>query len=500
MKTTHTKVAILFSYLCCITTSLYAVVGRSYFSPRSQGLNTARQMVGMEPYPPCKHTEHTCIWTAATPAYSQSISHEKLQDYLFFNNSGSMTFGNLDDPKTDVFARNFLLNDDFKGSVSIKPDIQNFVLDIQAHINLDEWTCGLYLDAHFPITWSDWDLHLEERTTSTGTAVPANKLGNDEATASFLKQVTRAWVGDTVNVNVFPDVMQQMNFATVDGKRTEVALADLHLSLGYQVICKPDWKVDLQLHVVAPAGKRPEAHFFFEPQVGNSKHAGLGAGVHGYHEVFDYGDTALTAVFDIRGYYLFNSTQRRTFDLKKNGKGSRYLLFKKFKSDGTFSDELLFGPNVTTRKSSVKIGPQIEATMMATYYWCTWQLNAGAGAWLRAKESITIKDGVPSNTFGIQGNTDTTNAQTASGTRVDGTNANIFDATTVFLKTEDFDTKSAAAPIAVSYKGFAHASRFWYDNPYQPFLGFGAELELSAFSNKALEQISVWLKAGFSFT
>lgn len=488
--------------LLCMPHALLAVVGNTYFSIRSQGLNSPRQWVGFEPYDMCQCSKWPLIgdgWIGFTTAFSQSFSDEKLAEYIFFNDGKTMEFGNLGDSSTEVFSRNFLLNDDLKGRVKIDPEIQSLIFDFQTRMCLDPLLNGLYFEAHIPVTWTQWDLKLEEIITFTGTAVPANKLGNAQAEPSFLKSIVRAWMGDTVNVNVFPDVMQDMQFATIDGKRTKVALADVYLTLGWPAICNNDWRLDVQLHYIAPAGNRPEAEFLFEPIAGNGKHHGLGAGLHGYHYVFDHGDTALCAVFDIRGYHLFGTKQRRTFDLKNNGIGSRYLLFKEFEPDGTFAGQVVFGPRVTTLDCHVSIGAQMEGTIMATYDWCLWQLNAGGNAWLRSKEDISLKEDIPSKTFGIQGNTDTTNAQTASRTKINGANANDFDDTTVFLKTEDINTDSSAAPLAVSYKMFAHASRFWDTNPYEPFLGFGGEIEWSAFSNKALEQASLWLKVGFSY-
>ena len=469
---------------------------------RSQGLNNPRHWVGMEPYDFCdKTTGFPCFYFGITPAYSESFSNGNLEQYLFFNGTDTMMFGNLNDPSTDVFARNFLLNDDFQGSVIIEPIVQNMVLEMQARISLNRFARGLYFEAYIPITWSRWNLRMRERFISAGTNVDADKLGNPAPADSFLKSILRAWVGDTINENVFPAVTEDMRFATVEGHRTEVGLADLYLTLGYEVICRPDWEIDLQLNYIAPVGKRIEPHFFFNAQVGNGKHNGLGGGIHGFHEVFDKADTAMNVVFDIRYYYLFSAHQRRTFDIIGNGIGSRYLLFKRFNPDGTASGEILFGPRVTTLDCNVKVSAEVEGTIMGTYDWGSWQFNVGLDAWLRSRERISLRDGaVPLGIYGIQGNTDSNTPQTASATRINGENANLFDDPfTVFLTPADINLRSAANPLAVSYTLFLHASKFWSDNPLEPFVGIGASIEFSAISNRALEQGTIWLKAGFSY-
>ncbi len=498
----RTNILIVLGIVFCFNTSLQAVIGRSQFTMRSQGINNPRHWVGMEPYDFCdKTTGFPCFYFGITPAYSESFSNGNLEQYLFFNGTDSMRFGNLNNPNTDVFARNFLLNDDFEGSVEIEPLIKNMTLEMQMRISLNKITRGLYFEAYVPITWSRWDLVMAERFTSAGTFVDANKLGNPQPANSPLRSIIRAWMGDTINENIFPAVQQDMGFATVDGRRTEVGISDLYLTLGYELICRPDWAVDLQLNYIAPVGKKIQPHFFFNAQVGNGRHNGLGGGIHGFHEVFDKGDTAMNVVFDIRYYYLFSTHQRRTFDLIGNGIGSRYLLFKRFNPDGTATGEIVFGPRVTTLDCNVKVGAEVEGTIMATYDWYSWQFNAGLDAWLRSKEGITLRDGVvPLNTFGIQGNTDSDTPQTASATRINGENANIFDDPfTVFLTQANINVDSAANPLAVSYTLFLHASKFWSDNPLEPFVGIGAALEFSAISNRALEQGTIWIKAGFSY-
>ncbi|MGE0010420.1 MAG: hypothetical protein AB7F19_00460 [Candidatus Babeliales bacterium] len=496
------RILTLLSITCLLSTTLLAVTGRSQFTIRSQGMNMPRNMVGMEPYDYCLKDGFPCFYFGITPAFSQSFSDDNLEQYLFFNGTNTMTFGPLGDRETDVFARNFLLNDDFRGNVTIKPDIQSMVLDLQFRISLNKIACGLYLETYIPVTWSQWDLHMEERVRSSGTFVEANKLGNATRENSFLKTIIRAWQGDTIDVNTFPAVRNDMDFATVNGKRSEIALADVYLGLGYTIIKKPDWQVDLQLLYIAPAGKRPEPRYFFNAQVGNGKHNAIGGALHTYHNVFTGDDTALTGVFDIRAYHFFGASQRRTFDLNANGIGSRYLLFKRFNPDtGTPTGEIVFGPNVTTLDCNVSVGAVAEATMMATYDWYKWQFNVGANAWIQSKEHITLKQDIPARTFGIQGNTNSNANQTASQTLINGQNANMFDPLgfPVFIGTASINLDSAKTPTATSYMLFAHASRTWKNNPLEPFVGIGGELELSAFSNKALEQFSIWFKAGFSY-
>jgi len=484
------------------------VFGKTFFNQRSQGSNLARWMAGQGHHTHLCDTDCVNGSLAITPHYFQTFNEKELGEYFFFNRTNTMRFGPAGTDGVDVFARNFFLNDDFDGAVTAQPRSRNFVVDINFFLGLDEWVRGLYFRVDAPINWTSWDMRLTETRTSAGTQIAANKLGNMNVEASPLNSIVEAWKGTTLSPNTFPDLKQQMRYARIDGKQTKTSVADLTFVLGYDFICNECSHFGFNFQVVAPTGTRPDAEFVFEPVVGNGRHVEVGGGLSGHYVLWDNGcDQSFSVFFEGFVNHMFRAKQKRTFDLKENGVGSRYLLFKRFDpTNGDYADEVLFGPNVLTREVKVRNNAHGEAALMFDYQNCGFTFDVGYNIWGRTEDQITITEGIPANTFGIQGNTDTGNPaaastnNTQSETDIQGNFAPALPGDQVFVSTDDLDIDSARHPGAVSHKLFTHFAYTWENCDYLPFLGMGGEVEFSGRDNRALDQWGVWVKGGFTFS
>lgn len=500
---------------CLMVCPFYATgeeIGKTGFSNRPQGSNAAYRIAGtqyIEQLEPCNRDYNIAT---VTLEYLNSFDTTGLGDFLFFNGTPRMRFGNIIDTgsldeETDIFSRNFFLNDDFHGIASIEPLIQNFITHIDLSFDLQQWCDGLYINVDAPIIWTLWDLQLRETTPTTariGTTIPEETLGNTTALASPVKSIVQAWKGTTINSNAdfFPALKQIMHFATIDGPQTDVRLGTIEFTCGYNVVTGRKSHFDIQGRLVIPTGTKVSADIFFEPIAGNGRHTELGFGITGHDDMWTIGNSTFSMYIDGGIYYLFNAKQQRTFDLKGNGVGSRYLLFKRFNNDGTYAGEVLFGPNVTSLDCKVKCSFMADVAVAAEYNWGDLRVSVGYNIWARSQEKITLTQEIPANTYGIEGNTKTagpTVDSTASKTRINGKYIDLIDPTPVFLKTDDIDTASAAHPGCASHKLFIFLSNGWLAHPNTPFFGIGLEAEVSALSNSALQQVGLWAKGGITF-
>jgi len=486
-------------------------IGKTFFHRRPQGSNSAHALAGtmyLEQIIPCERNYNRF---AVTLEYIQAFNDRGLGEYLFFNGGTRMRFGKAGEKNVDVFSRNFFLNDDFQGTASIDPVIKNFITHLDLSIDLSCWKQGLYVAVHAPLVWTLWDLQLSETNPTTekiGECVPAQTFGNSSKKASPLKSIVDAWKGNTLNTNAdetddtkdfFPDLKQPMKFAAVNGQQTQASVGDIQLTVGYNIITKQDAHFDVQGRVIIPTGTRPNAQFFFEPIAGNGRFFQLGLGLTGHENLWCQGDNSFSFYVDAGIYYQFKSRQKRTFDLKNNGIGSRYLLFKRFDASENYANEVLFGPNVTTLDCRVKSDFMVDTSVSGEYTWRCLRLSLGYNLWARAKETIKLVDSIPKNTFGIQGNAKTNDNNTASKTRINGKNADNIDPLPVFIGNDDLDLSSAAHPLSVSHKLFASIGYGWIAHPYTPFFVLGIQGELPALSNTALKEIGTWAKGGFTF-
>ncbi|OQA35144.1 MAG: hypothetical protein BWY54_00721 [Candidatus Dependentiae bacterium ADurb.Bin331] len=491
------------------------VFGKSFYRQRSQGSNEARWMAGQAHHLYLPDTDCLNGSVSFAAEYQQSFRGKQIAEFLFFNGTDTMTFGPartdiLGTPvaagaTTDVFAQNFFLNPNFFGTVRARPLVRNFIFDMNLYLGLDEILCGLYFRVDVPFNWTSWDMRLEEIITTTGTpGFPAFTFGNPVIRPSPLNSIIEAWAGGVTDVNL-PDIKQGLNFAKINGKRSKSGVADLTFIVGYSF-----WRSDcshfsLQAALIAPTGNRPRGEFFFEPVVGNGHHVELGGGINAHYELWNNGcDQSFGIYFEGNIFHVFNARQHRTFDLKNNGIGSRYLLFKRF-SSGVYAGEVLFGPNILTVECKVQNDVHGDAALMFDYKRNCWTFDVGYNLWGISKDKVKITEDIPLNTFGVQGLTLGTGGasanQTQSLTTINGTFAppTSDGVSPVTITTDSLDPDSAAHPGAFTNKIFTHLGYTWENCDYLPFLGIGGEVEFSGSNGRALDQWGVWVKGGFTF-
>lgn len=470
-------------------------IGRSFFNPRSQGSNTVRDSVGI---PRVFIQDNPCCLNGifvVTPGYAASFDRSSIGKYLFFNGSDVMVTGTAAGPNIDIFSENFLLNDNFASAVQAKPSVKNGFADFAIWANLDRVWCGLYFFAHAPIVHTSWDVDLTETVTATGTFIGANALGNTIATAAPADNMITAWKGQTT----FFDVKSPMQFARIDGKKSKTTFADVELAFGWAFINNPCSYLSVNIRTIIPTGTRPDGVYLFEPIVGNGRHWEFGGGVLGNLELWNNCcDQSLSIFLNGSIYTMFSARQRRTFDLTKNGIGSRYLLFKKFNGN-TYANEIVRGPNILTLDVDTKNIVHGDMTIMLDYIFGGWDLNIGYNLWGRSRDEIKLKGEIPENTYGIAGLSGTgANANTtASQTTISGANASTLDASPVFISNADLNITSAQTPGTFSHSVFAYLGYYWGCEP-QPFIGIGTQFEFSGTGNRALRMWHVFAKAGLS--
>lgn len=135
----------------------------SFFSPRSQSTNAAREIVGWHPYihrldSKCNYT----VWTL-TPAYNHSTRPNRMAHVLFGTDQLVIT-GSQVTPRCpfNILADYFGLSPFFSSTVLVKPKIQNVSLTINGYVGFDAWLPGLYFRVHAPAVWTAWELELKE--------------------------------------------------------------------------------------------------------------------------------------------------------------------------------------------------------------------------------------------------------------------------------------------------------------------------------------------------
>lgn len=404
-----------------------------YFSIRSQSVNAARELVGWQTH--INLFDKDCLYGSfsITPEYTRSFRSGRIAEYIFgddvtaTSSKGTLAIsGSQADNRGshDWLADYFGLPTDFKSEVTFKPRIENFLVDFNLYLGLDEWMCGLYFRIHAPVVYTRWDLRATEAVSAAGAnGYAAGYMGKAAVDNATLRKDFLTAVDGT---NTFGDMKEALKYGKMSKDRdTKTRLSDIEAALGWNFWQCEDYHFGLAIRGSAPTGNRANAEYLFEPIVGNGNHWTLGGGVSA-HAVLWRGcdeDHFFGVWLDANITHLFRTKQTRSFDLK-NKPNSRYALLAEMSStvgnnlfanttntavvaDDTslaggvvpshqYADKLLPVINVTTFDVNVSIDVQVDAALKFSYYNCGFEADLGYNLWARSGEKFKLRD---SSTF-----------------------------------------------------------------------------------------------------
>ena len=488
----------------------------SFFNPRSQSTNAAKELVGWHRYINRYDCKDFYGAISLTPSFGQILRAKNVAFALFDTEILEIT-GSLVPNRgcNDILADYFGLSSAFDSIVCLKPFMRTAILDFDSYFALGDF----YLRVHAPFVWVRNQLGVQEEVFDDGlsTLYPAQYMDFEAipAPAPSFGQAVRG--GFT-----WGQVTQPLNFGKFNCSQAISGMSDVQFALGWNVVNNKYGFAGFNLRFSAPTGSRPKSEFLFEPIVGNGKHWEFGAGFTGRVLLWEKdGEQEFSFFADLNVTHLFNAAQRRSFDFKVNGFGSRYILAKEFDDAGNYTGNSLPAINITTLPVKVQNSIQIDMALMFGYTYNNLVIDIGYNLWFRSHDIICLSQGLPLNRYGLKGIQNVTNGvgnpipntQTETAT-LHGNNlseqADVADLNPpVFINTSDLDLTSASYPRVLTNKFFGHIGTQWPDcyGNYTPFFGIGGEVEFEGInprnqilpSKNTLSQWSIWLKGGIGF-
>ncbi len=315
------------------------------------------------------------------------------------------------------------LNCDYDGCFSIKPRIQNVVVDLDFYLGLDEWVNGMYFRIYGPINWTKWETKfcVSDPATVTTTSCSTGYFtpSGDEVLLSSMAN----YFGGCSPANVDSVVFKGLKYAKMPiCDETKFGFAELRAELGWNFLQDDDYSFGVGAHVAAPTGNKRKAEYVMYPVVGNGNHWELGGTLHGHYVLWrsDDEEQQFGIYLDAVLTHLFRATEQRTFDLccKDN---SRYMLAAKYthtitngsnianSGDGlsgtpnagvtnannvkinvTSQFDNIYAPiaNLTTSNVKVSIDLQADVVAMFNYTRRAFSLDVGYNFWGRTCEHI----------------------------------------------------------------------------------------------------------------
>jgi hypothetical protein len=421
---------------CCDTSLRVA----PFVQWRSEGRDTARKLVGTTSHHVYLHDMESFYGTFnITPQYDQTFNGDDLAECYFgssLTNCNFLTIAGTEAPSLDIakswMAENFYLPRDFKSTISFSPKVQNFLVDFNLYVGLDEWVKGLYFRIYGPVVNNRVSLHPCESVEQVGDIGYApGFFSQNEVPADTLLQTALSFFNGCTTITVPGIITTPLLKAKIaDGKNSTTGFAELRGELGWNYLHE-DYHFGFNIQAAAPTGKRPHGEFLFETQVGNGKHWELGVGLGAHWTMWRSEDDErhLDFVFEADVTHLFNATQKRTFDLigKPN---SRYMLAEKMnlkpttnlfgntepalgagtitQASSQFNNEYSPVANFSTRDVNVSIGVQGDIIAMINYTHHGFSWDLGYNYWGMSHEHIELRDSdcspsFPVNTWALKG-------------------------------------------------------------------------------------------------
>jgi len=388
--------------------------GKSYFRLRSQGCDAARDLVGWQPLIN-KQSESVYGALSILPAYQHTFDPDYIAKQLF--GASTIQFSGSRVAKRgaqDVLADYFGLPSDFQSLVCFDPQIKNMIVDLQGYVGLDSVLHGLYLRLDIPIVHSTWDLGFKEFVQAPG-------INYDPAGYMSSYSIARADLPEGVNLTgnaTLGDMLYPLQYGKIFGRELTNAIAELRFVVGWNAT-GDDYHAGANLRLNAPTGNRPGGEFLFESIVGNGKHWELGAGITTHYDMWQSEDLVnkLAVYFDANFTHLFATTQMRSFDLRNNGNGSRYMLIEDMNNTSTnlyygvggapatnqYSGDLFILINKTTLPTKVSVALQADMAIKVSYFRRGMGVDVGYGFYGRTKETFHHRNKFQSNRFALKG-------------------------------------------------------------------------------------------------
>ena len=337
------------------------------------------------------------------------------QDKLIFSGSRSASR-----QSTHILSDYFGTTSDFQSTVSFSPVVRSASVCFSTGIGLEALCKKLYAKITLPFVYKSFDMRLKENVTSQGiNSHPAGYMsgGNQPLSKTVLvHNIKTAFKGE----QSFGDMRTPLQYGKIDGVQKKFSCADITIEVFRKIINKRKKQLDVYIKGVIPTASSADARYLFEPIVGSNDHWQLGLGMSGSYFCLENEEkerkVQLCADFEL--LHLFSSKQKRSFDLKNNGFGSRYMLMQEFNSfsDGVFSvpgsvpyqysGSLLPVINKTTLDCRVKVAVQADLLLNCIYFYKErWKINGGYNLWMRSSEKIYNRKLFKNDVYGLKGDT-----------------------------------------------------------------------------------------------
>ncbi|MBI2345109.1 hypothetical protein HYV10_03490 [Candidatus Dependentiae bacterium] len=321
------------------------------------------------------------------------------------------------------------------GIIQLNPRIQSIGTDMMVYWVQKSDERGMYFRLHAPMG----GMRVTPRLTEVKSIQPENNLsfsqvgsgGGSEFDYQFLEYPVPARRYQTISDVFFGGLggcSDELAGSAIYGKMfglsygrvapdslAIIRLADIAATLGYNVYADEKGFAGLGFKVSFPTGNRPLALYMLEPIYGRAGLWGVGGEVSALYQVWENEACNRRITVSLQGeleHLMHGRTpSMRSFDLKKNGPGSKYLLVQDYRAtyanlspNPAINDNGTVNPNAqvyeaqyldiainyTTLPVLANFAVEGAVAVMVDFAWDNWNFALGGEFWGRSREKLSI--------------------------------------------------------------------------------------------------------------
>lgn len=474
--------------------------------------------------------ESKCCDSSKTEGCCQSIG---AMPFWSAKNSNEMTIGN-NSGNFDLDAYQLGLGEvgSSTGTVSLTPKIYQTGGDFFLYIGASRTERGFFAKAHGPVGIISVNPNLCFSEDLEPGVYTRGSLSSSESLDAPYKNIKEAFQASKSKDDKTTGFLKKMEYGIIDSDcnntRSVVQFGDVAFSFGYNIFADEKKHIGIAIRFTAPTGNKAEGKYVLEPIFGRNGHFATGAEIIGHWRAWesDVDANYLDIWFDGTAEHLFKSTHKRSFDLKANGPGSKYLLVAKYAggANATFQNCIENAINLTTQLVDSTFSIEGNFALMFDFNFGNWSWGLGYEGWARSCEKLRVSckcpdpinlneyvvlgrqtpysdEGIPLNnaeplaTIGksIDRHNNTSDRPVGVVSATDPANRipeNLNDALNIC---------GQKAHAAYTSKAFTQAAYTWKDSDYSPFIGFMGSAEFSHKDNSAARFWSIGVQGGLAF-
>jgi len=397
---------------CCSDLVKNCNYGKNLWQPRPFSSYGAREVLLLKDLydHPFKHDEWDGTISIATE-YMKSLQKSDGSDNLgampFWSETNSMIIGN-NDGTADLDAYQFGMGNVSKqGAITLNPKVRQVGSDIILHFTRYKHDRGFFFKLRAPVGAMSIKSELCEAPAELENAVDQAWLMYPPVGDRY-ETLSQAFAGGSATESVVNTSLNK-SLALNSGKiscceLTSVRLGDLTGVLGFNFFADEHYHLSLGIKTSCPTGTVPTGEFVFEPIFGRAGHwaAGLEFTAHYKHWVNEDEAKAIDIWIqsDLLHLYSGRRPSWRSFDLKKNGPGSKYMLVQFYfagnpptvpsgpADNGRTPSFVTQAINVTTMPVLSSFNLEGNLSTVIEYSKKNWNMSFGVDIWGRTKECL----------------------------------------------------------------------------------------------------------------